>query len=303
MDKDRNSDLAFSTFKVHRFSRRQIILAGAALGASAFDMRTLFAAEAAVQLAPEIKKIKDRGQLLVALTNFDSPPFFYPRVKAEDAGKPATLDGFDIQLAKDIASALEVGVVFNRQPENFNKVVDFVAGGEADIGISKLSLTAKRAAIVRFTDPSIVLRHALLANRLALARLAKGRDVQTILNRGFAGSIGVIADSSFADTARQLFLNAAIRELASWDAVVDAVNRGAVDIAYRDELEIKRIMRLRPELHLNVRSVLISDKRDSIALALPWQNTQMTAFVNVILTQRKKVDANQLLDEYADMFG
>ncbi len=251
-------------------------------------------------LAPDVKKIKDRGQLVVAMTNFDSPPFYYQRHK--DGDKSAVFDGMDVHLAHEIAGNLEVELVVNRQANTFNGVVDLVQSGDADMAISKLSLTPKRAMNVLFTRPTIELRHALLANRIELARSTQGRPVQSVINRGFTGTIGVIAHSSFADTARELFADATIREIANWDDVVDAVNTGAVDIAYRDELEIKRVMRLRPELHLNVRSVLIGDKRDIIAVALPWQSAQLTAFSNVILRGKKKLDADQLLDMYSDMF-
>jgi hypothetical protein len=54
---------------------------------------------------------------------------------------------------------------------------------------------------------------------------------------------------------------------------------------------------------LNVRSVLISDKKDLIAVALPHQSTQLASLVNVILLKRRKTDANQLLDEYSDIFA
>jgi len=254
-------------------------------------------------LAPEIRKIRDRGQLIVALTNFDSPPFYYARKKSPSDSGPAVIDGYDIQLAKQIAHDLEVELVLNRQAGDFNKVVDFVMTNDVDLAISKLSLTVKRAVGVLFSRPTIELRHALLANRVSIAKMANGKEVQDVINRQFPGTIGVIADSSFVDTARQLFPSATLQELKTWDNVVDAVNAGAVDIAYRDELEIKRIMRLRPELHLNVRSVLISDRKDLIAVAMPYQSGQLASLVNVILQKERRLDANQLLDEYADIFG
>ncbi|MBV8474155.1 MAG: transporter substrate-binding domain-containing protein [Hyphomicrobiales bacterium] len=253
-------------------------------------------------LAPEIRAIKQRGKLVVGLTSFDSPPFYYQRKKSGGDGG-AALDGFDIQLAREIARSLEVELVFNRQAEDFNKVVELVMTGQVDLATSKLSLTVKRAIGVLFSRPTIELRHALLANRISLARSADGRPPQEVINRHFVGSIGVIADSSFVDIARQLFSSADIRQLKNWEAVVDAVNMGDVDIAYRDELEIKRIMHLRPELHLNVRSVLISDERDLISVAMRYQSEQLANLVNVILLKRKKLDANQLLDEYADIFA
>ena len=259
--------------------------------AFAFD-ETLFAAE--------IRAIKQRGKLIIGMTSFDSPPFYYAR-KTDGGG--TALDGFDIQLAKEIARSLDVELVLNRQAEDFNKVVELVMSGQVDLATSKLSLTVKRAIGVQFSHPTIELRHALLANRVALARNANGQPPQDVINRQFSGSIGVIADSSFVDIARQLFPSADIHQLKTWETVVDAVNAGAVDIAYRDELEIKRIMHLRPELHLNVRSVLISDERDFISVALPYRSEQLANLVNVILLKRKKLNANQLLDEYADIFA
>jgi ABC-type amino acid transport substrate-binding protein len=266
------------------------------------SVRPAFALEETL-FAPEIRAIRQRGKLIVGMTNFDSPPFYYARKKSAAEGGGTSLDGFDVQLAREIALSLDVELVLDRRAEDFNKVVDFVVGGQVDLATSKLSLTVKRAISVSFSRPSIELRHALLANRISIARSANGRPPQDVINRHFAGSIGVIADSSFVDIARQLFPSADIRQLKTWELVVDAVNTGAVDIAYRDELEIKRIMHLRPELHLNVRSVLISDERDFISVALPYQSEQLTKLVNVILLKRKKLNANQLLDQYADIFA
>jgi polar amino acid transport system substrate-binding protein len=283
-------------------SRRGV---GLSLAASLFGLSFTSSAWAADNslMAPEIKKIRDRGQLVVALTNFDSPPFYYARKKNPADRSPPVLDGSDIQLATDIARSLDVELVLNRRAGDFNKVVELVMTNEVDIAISKLSLTVKRAIGVLFSRPTIELRHALLANRVSIARAANGKEVQEVINRDFAGAIGVIADSSFVDTARQLFPAATVRELKTWDNVIDAVNAGVVDIAYRDELEIKRIMRLRPELHLNVRSVLISDKRDLIAVAMPYQSSQLASLVNVVLQKERRLDANQLLDEYSDIFA
>jgi polar amino acid transport system substrate-binding protein len=280
-------------------------LGGALLGLSAPAIVLAPSARAAdvSLLAPEIKKIKDRGQLIVALTSFDSPPFYYARKNGQVGGGSSGLVGSDIQLALEIATSLDVALVLNRDAGDFNKVVDLVMKSEADIAISKLSLTVKRAIGVLFSRPTIELRHALLANRVSIAKATNGKEVQDVISRSFTGQIGVIADSSFVDTARQLFPAATLRELKTWDKVVDAVNGGAVDIAYRDELEIKRIMRLRPELHLNVRSVLISDKRDLIAVTMPYQSGQLASLVNVILQKGRRLDANQLLDEYSDIFA
>lgn len=64
----------------------------------------------------------------------------------------------------------------------------------------------------------------------------------------------------------------------------------------------KKLMKLRPDLHLNLRSVLITDIRDAIAAAVPNTSLQLLSLLNVVLSQRQRFDANQLLDAYPDLF-
>jgi ABC-type amino acid transport substrate-binding protein len=282
-------------------TRREVAvgLALAAAGAGLTGARAVADDDLSL-LAPEIQAIKRKGKLVVGLTKFDSPPFYYVRNGAAPSDPPV---GYDVELAQQVARGLDVPLVFDRRAEDFNRVVDFVVRGEVDMATSKLSLTPKRAVSALFSRPTIDLRHALLANRVRLAQLENGAEAREVINRGFAGSIGVIAGSSFADIARQLFNKARIEELKTWDDVVAAVNDGAVDVAYRDELEIKRVMRLKPELHLNVRSVLISDKRDFISAAFPCRSEQLGRLTDVVIAARRRLDANQLLDAYADIFA
>jgi polar amino acid transport system substrate-binding protein len=56
--------------------------------------------------APDIKTILDRGELIVAMTAGDQPPFYYVEPEGQLAGLDAT-------LARDIASRLGVKVSFN----------------------------------------------------------------------------------------------------------------------------------------------------------------------------------------------
>ncbi|MBN2618351.1 MAG: transporter substrate-binding domain-containing protein, partial [Spirochaetales bacterium] len=55
--------------------------------------------------------IKERKNLIVAITKSDQPPFFY-------VDKDGELKGFDIDIAKNMASKLGVGVIFNRDAES-----------------------------------------------------------------------------------------------------------------------------------------------------------------------------------------
>src|SRR5262249_1378543 len=94
----------------------------------------LLAAQApalAQALAPDRAGILQRGELRVAIPAFDAPPFFYRRNEE--------LEGFDIDLARELGRDLGVRVVFDRRANSYNEVVDVVADGHADVAICKLS--------------------------------------------------------------------------------------------------------------------------------------------------------------------
>ncbi|GGE12595.1 ABC transporter substrate-binding protein [Aureimonas endophytica] len=287
-----------------RLDRRRfcLSLAATALMTPALTHPALAEAMENAALAPEIRAIKERGQLIVGMTRFDSPPFYY-RSSAATGDQSPSLNGWDVEFARSLARLLDVELVLNREAAAFNDVVELASMGAVDVAISKLSITARRALTVQFTTPSINLRHALLVNRAALAQRHGEGDVKAMLNRDFDGRLGVIANSSYAETAKHIFTRATLREFANWDEVVEAVNRGAVDLAYRDELEVKKLMRLRPDLHLNLGSTLITDIRDSIAFAVPGRSAQLLSVLNIMLAQRQQFDANQLLDQYSDIFA
>ncbi|MFC5496923.1 substrate-binding periplasmic protein [Caenimonas terrae] len=239
-------------------------------------------------LAPEIARIVARGELVVAMLGVDNPPFFY-----EVNGK---LAGVEVDLAKAVASELKVTARFDRQARSFNEVVDIVARGEADLGISKLSRTLARAQVVSFSNPYLTLKHALLLNRVKFAELAKKQELPVVI-RDFRGSIGVISNSSFADYARRNFPNARIVEFPTWDGLLKAVTRGEIVGAYRDEFEIKRLLQTDPAAPLLLRTVTFSDMEDSLGIAVNISSPTLLAFVNQFLDQHaEKLDVKKVLD-------
>lgn len=243
-------------------------------------------------MAPEIKRILDRGRLVVAMGKFESPPFF------KTAGDSNI--GVDVEFAQQLAKALGVELVIRRDATTFNAVVDSVERNQADIAISKISITYPRALRVRFSDPYLILRHGLAFNRVALASHLGNRDLTTTL-RQWTGEIGVIEKSSFVGFAKQRFPKAKLREMPSWEALLDAVLNGKVLCAYRDELEIKRIGRIIPSSSLLIRTAALTDTRDAIGMVLNRESIQLQAFANLLLqNQPAKLTADSLLETYKD---
>ena len=217
------------------------------------------------------------GELVVAMLGVDTPPFFHE--------KNGELVGLEVDLAKSIAKELGVNVRFNRTAKSFNGVVDIIARGEADMAISKLSRTLARTQIISFSQPYLTLNHALLLNRVKFAQFARDRDLPEVV-RGFKGTIGVIAKSSFADYAKRNFANAKVLEYPGWPEVLKALDRGEIIGAYRDEFEVKRILKVDPTASLVLRTVTFKDLEDTLGIAVGINDPVLLAFINEFLSQR-----------------
>jgi ABC-type amino acid transport substrate-binding protein len=238
-------------------------------------------------LAPEFARIVARGELVVAVLGVDQPPFF-----EEHDGK---LTGLDITLAEDIAKKLGVKVRFNRDAKSFDDVVSLLAKGQADIAVSKLSRTLARAQVISFSTPYLSLKRALLLNRVKFAQLAHGRPVPEVI-RTYDGSIGVVANSSYATYVESNFPKAQVRSYPTWEAVLSALNAGEVTAAYRDEFEVKRVLKVDPTASLRLRVVTLQDLEDTLAIGVNVSAPTMLAFVNQFLAERNtKYDVNTVL--------
>ena len=236
-------------------------------------------AGAAAQPAPrDLKTIVESGVLRVALTSFDLPAFHWRRGDF--------FAGPEIELARQIARALGIGVEFIDKAPSFDGVVDLVANGQADIGISKLSQTYYRMVRVRFSDPYITLRHALLYERAAVAARAGGRPPEDVL-RQFPGRIGVIGGSAYADFGRRNFPDAQVVELPNWNAAIDRLLDHKLDAIYRDEFEIRRVLKNRPALNVQFGAAIMTDQKAFLSVAICDSCAKLQEFINYHLAQNE----------------
>jgi ABC-type amino acid transport substrate-binding protein len=230
-------------------------------------------------LAPDIARIVNRGELVVAMLGVDTPPFF--------AVRGSELVGLEVDLARSIARELKVPVRFDRSAKTFNDVVDIVAKGDADLGISKLSRTLARAQRINFSEPYLRLNHALILNRVRFAEYAGARPLPTVI-RSYTGTLGVIEKSSYQDYAQRNFPNAKLRLYPNWADLLQAVQKGEVAAAYRDEFEVKRVLKADPTFSLTMRTVSFKDLEDSLGIAIGVQDQNLLRFINQFLTMSKQ---------------
>lgn len=271
--------------------------------------------EPAIALSPpDIQAVLDRGELIVAVLGKNNQPFF----QEDSAEFPCTTDpalkatvvksdgkkfcGLDIELGKAIADALDVEVRFDRSAQTFNEVVERVYDRQADLAFSKISRTMSRVRKVSFSIPYVNMRQGLLINRLEFAKQTGGRTATEVL-RELEGKIGVIQDSSYVGFTAEKFPDAEVEEYPAWDDIIKAAREGEILAAYRDELEVKKIIRTYPDTALNFQTVALSDTNDAIAAVLPWDSLHLKELVNQYLkSHHADHAADELLDRYEYMF-
>ena len=233
-------------------------------------------AEAQTVAARDLRTLVESGVLRVAMTKFNLPAFHW---RAD-----GPLAGPEIDLAMQIGRALAVRVEFIDTASSFNGVVDTIAAGDADIGISKLSQTYTRLQRVRFSQPYVTLQHALLFDRAAISALSEGRSPEEVL-RKFKARIGVIRGSSYFDFARKNFPEARIVEAANWGEAIEGLLAHRVDAIYRDEFEIRRVLKTRPALNVHFGAAVITDQKDFLSIAICDTCIKLQEFVNYHLNQ------------------
>lgn len=253
----------------------------------AFTLFSLFSLNAI-----EINEIKERGYLRVAMTAVDQKPFYY----RDKAGEMA---GLDVQIAKGLAKSLNVRLEINREAQSFGALIPLVESGVVDCAISKLSRTLARSQRVIYSNPYITFKQGLLFNRVELAKRATNDEALVDYIKNFTGKLGVIQNSSYARYAKQNFPNATVIGFPSWEEVVTALFDGYVIAAYRDNMELDKIIRSRGDAALLFRPVILQDTRDDIAIAMQKGSHNLAYYVNLYLyLNLPDLDSKYILENY-----
>jgi polar amino acid transport system substrate-binding protein len=255
----------------------KLIAAGCLVLLTLLPMRILAADSASGPR--DLRSIKENGTLRIAITHFDIPPFHIRKADGTFAGK-------DIEFATQLGNALNVRIAFVDEPPTFDGVIQEVAKGRADIGLSKLSQTYGRVEYVRFSEPYTKFRHALLYNRAAISALGNGRPEDAL--RTYSGKIGVIGRSAYVDFATADYPKATIVQFPSWNATIDALKTGKVDVVYRDEFEVRSVLIEQPAMHINFGAAVISDRTSFLTIAICDSCVKLEEFINYFIAQHPR---------------
>ncbi len=240
----------------------------------------------------KIAEVQKRGVLIVGMIEKDQYPFFFKNKKNE-------LVGLDVDIAKRIAVLLNVSLKINRNAKSFNNLIPLILAKKIDVAISKLSRTLYRSQKVIFSNPYIVFNQALLLNRVQLAKVSSNDNEIIEILRTFSGRLGVIKNSSYERYAKVNFPYAQFVLLDTWEDVLDALGNSKVFGIYRDEMEITKYITQNPQTNLYLKPVVIKDRKDPIAIAMPAEAAHFSYFVNLVLESMDiPTGAKELLEKY-----
>ncbi len=242
-------------------------------------------------IAPDIRQILERGSLTVAILVHNAPPF----VIENDAGK---LSGLDINLLQDFAKRLNLTLNFNKSAKTYEELVELVANNQADLAACGVSRTLHRAIYVNFTKPYLKLHQGLLINRLKLAKQVHSHSWDEVI-KDLRSSLGVLAGSSYVKFARRHLDKMEITLFPSIAETQKAVFDGTVTAAYLDELDIKMLIRNRPDQALRCQTVLFKDVPDYISFPVARKKPQLLRLLNIYIEEHPiELTIDQILDKY-----
>lgn len=226
--------------------------------------------------AGRMQDIRKNGVLRVAMQSRNESPFVI-------STKAKSLTGIDVNLAKNIAKHLGVSVAFIRTAKTPDQVIAQVARGEADLGISNLSITLDRALHVGFSLPYIHLHKAVLLGQASFGRLKK--NDQESVRSFFTGNnkLGVMRESSYVEFARAEFPEAQLVHYDDWGQLIQDLRQGKIAGGFWDQFEVEKVVLLEPHGLLDYLVVQLQVPTDKVAIALPKDDPHFLRWINTFM--------------------
>ncbi len=223
-------------------------------------------------------EIRDRGVLRVVTYKNEAPPFL---IQAN--GEKNVNRGIDFEIAKKMAKSLGVKLQIRSNAETYNQVVDIVADKKADIAISKLSITSKRAEKVLFSNPYVNLPLGVVFNRLSFVNSGNRLNVDSF-NRSDL-KVAVFQGSSFSQYIEVRFPKAQKVYFKDREEIYKAIASKKVDFSMVDNQIIKTWQTLMPSLNIKTATYMIPDAFDMIGVAVASQNYRLKAWIDIFFME------------------
>jgi polar amino acid transport system substrate-binding protein len=268
-------------------------------------------------VSPGHQGYKRAGYIIVAMHQTNFRPYMIEEYLDEDTpGRPEPtvlklgkdpapgLVGHEVDLARKVANALEVGLVLDREATSFNGVPRRVADGYADVAISLLTRNLARAQFVRFSDPYLIVRPTIVIHQIN----------SSVFNLNPLDPVGSLArtavnaaapqDNAYIDYINELFPQVEVIETEGWDPVFEKVLDRDVTFGLRSEVGVANFLfkeeNRRAQLELQILPLTDPKYADPLAMAVHPDSIHLLHWLNVFIAAEGGAKTGQdLLEEYA----
>ncbi len=238
-------------------------------------------ARAEAPVLPDIQRVIAAGKLVVALGDEDIDPM----VSSDAEGG---LRGFDVDLARALADLLGVKAEFRRDAKTPDQIVETVARGEADIGLSLLSATAERAKHVLFSRPYARQTVTAFVNRKATlyfrGRCPSPREIDAAARE--PDRVGVQKEGAVATWIRQRQPDSQLKEFSRLEDLFAAVREAKIALTVQGEIPARRLLKEHPAASIHLQLCVLETRPDHIAIAVRPDAPGLARWIDAFLQER-----------------
>ena len=238
-------------------------------------------AMAAQDLLPSIQRIVARDALVIAVIEGSRPPMIR-------RGKDGTYSGFDVDLGKEIARALGVKPQFVPAGPRDEDVIEAVASGRADIGLSYFSESVEAGKRLFFSRPYLIEAHTVFINRVKGAEFDDDcLSISGLKRLGKkSGGLGMLDRSRYARLAKRAGPGAEIQLFPDMESLGAAVQAGKIVASVQGELSAKYYLSRHPKGSFRMRYCIVHNVRNRVAALVRPDAIDLLRWLDIYIVQR-----------------
>ncbi len=244
---------------------------------------------------PGLKKIVEKGKLIVAMINEEVPIFCETQVDGSVAG-------IDVNLAQAIANSLGVTLEINRESNTYDEMTKLLVTGNVDLVISTYSLTPERAACINISNPYLTTRIGVMVNK---KELVKHRIEKNPIDYMKTNNIKLAAlkNSAHVSMLPEMFPKVQVVEMDSYQEIYTAVRNGDIFGYMCGEMRFLCDYYEDETLPLYTQVFVFSDAPDNYCVGVAPDNLDLLSFVNSYLESSKIITVKDFEQKLKEKIG